>query len=40
MPGSKQRYISTSFWDDPWVQTLDPSEKFLGAVEELTAGIR
>jgi hypothetical protein len=24
-----QRYISTSFWDDEWVQTLDPSEKLL-----------
>lgn len=24
-----QRYISTSFWDDAWVQTLKPSEKFL-----------
>ena len=24
-----QRYISTSFWDDPWVQELDPSEKFV-----------
>ena len=24
-----QRYISTSFWDDEWVQKLDPSEKFL-----------
>jgi len=24
-----QRYISTSFWDDEWIQTLDPSEKFL-----------
>lgn len=26
---AKQRYISTSFWDDEWVQELDPSEKFL-----------
>ena len=26
---STQRYISTGFWDDEWVQTLDPSEKFL-----------
>ncbi|MDC7221591.1 MAG: hypothetical protein PQJ59_16775 [Spirochaetales bacterium] len=24
-----QRYISTSFWNDPWIQTLDPSEKLL-----------
>lgn len=24
-----QRYISTSFWDDEWVQGLDPSEKFV-----------
>lgn len=24
-----QRYISTSFWDDVWIQTLDPSEKLL-----------
>ena len=24
-----QRYISTSFWDDEWIQTLDPSEKFM-----------
>jgi len=23
------RYISTSFWDDEWIQTLDPSEKLL-----------
>jgi hypothetical protein len=23
-----QRYISTSFWDDAWIRTLDPSEKF------------
>ena len=23
------RYIATSFWDDEWVQTLDPSEKLL-----------
>lgn len=29
MAKSKQRYISTSFWDDVWVQTLDPSEKFV-----------
>jgi len=26
---STQRYISTSFWDDPWISTLDPSEKLL-----------
>ncbi len=26
---SKQRYISVSFWDDEWIQTLDPSEKLL-----------
>lgn len=24
-----QRYIDTSFWDDAWIQKLDPSEKFL-----------
>ena len=24
-----QRYVSTSFWDDEWIQTLDPSEKLL-----------
>ena len=24
-----QRYISTSFWDDEWVQTHDPSEKLF-----------
>jgi len=24
-----QRFISTSFWDDEWIQTLDPSEKLL-----------
>ena len=23
------RYISTGFWDDEWIQTLDPSEKLL-----------
>jgi len=23
------RYISTYFWDDEWIQTLDPSEKLL-----------
>lgn len=26
---STQRYISTSFWDDEWIQTCDPSEKLL-----------
>ncbi len=26
---STQRYIETSFWDDTWVQELDPSEKLL-----------
>jgi hypothetical protein len=26
---STHRYIATSFWDDEWVQTLDPSEKLL-----------
>lgn len=26
---STQRYISTSFWDDAFIQTLDPSEKLL-----------
>jgi len=26
---STQRYISTSFWDDMWIQELDPSEKLL-----------
>jgi len=26
---STQRYISTSFWDDPWITSLDPSEKLL-----------
>ena len=24
-----QRYISTSFWDDEWIQGLEPNEKFL-----------
>lgn len=24
-----QRYISTSFWDDSWVQSIDPSEKLM-----------
>lgn len=26
---ANQRYISTSFWDDEWIQSLDPSEKLL-----------
>lgn len=26
---STQRFISTSFWTDAWVQSLDPSEKLL-----------
>ena len=26
---ASQRYVSTSFWDDFWVQELDPSEKLL-----------
>jgi len=26
---STQRYISTSFWDDDWIRTLNPNEKFL-----------
>ena len=26
---STQRYISTSFWTDKWVRTLDPSERYL-----------
>lgn len=26
---STQRYISTSFWDDPWVHSLTPNEKLL-----------
>ena len=26
---STQRYIDTSFWDDSWIQELDPSEKLL-----------
>jgi len=26
---SSQRYVSTSFWDDAWVQELDPSEKLF-----------
>ena len=25
----KNRYINTGFWDDGWVQSLDPSEKFV-----------
>ena len=24
-----QRYIATSFWDDPWIVSLDPLEQFL-----------
>lgn len=24
-----QRYISTSFWDDAWIQNLDPGEKLI-----------
>jgi len=24
-----QRYISTTFWDDPWVRTLSPEERYL-----------
>lgn len=24
-----QRYIDTSFWDDAWIQELDPSQKFV-----------
>ena len=24
-----QRYISTSFWDDSWIQSIDPSEKLM-----------
>jgi hypothetical protein len=26
---STHRYIATSFWDDEWIQSLDPSEKLL-----------
>lgn len=26
---STQRYISTSFWTDKWVRSLDPSERYL-----------
>lgn len=29
MAKEKCRYVSTSFWDDEWIQTLDPSEKLL-----------
>jgi len=25
----KQRYISVSFWDDEWIQTLKPNEKLI-----------
>ena len=26
---STQRYISTSFWNDKWIRTIDPSERYL-----------
>lgn len=26
---STQRYISTSFWNDKWIRSLDPSERYL-----------
>ena len=26
---STHRYVATSFWDDDWIQSLDPSEKLL-----------
>jgi hypothetical protein len=26
---STQRYISTSFWTDKWIRSLDPSERYL-----------
>ena len=26
---STQRYISTSFWDDPWIKRLKPDERYL-----------
>ncbi len=26
---SKQRYVSTSFWTDPWVQSLEPEERYI-----------
>ena len=26
---SIQRYISTSFWDDRWIRSLDPAERYL-----------
>lgn len=29
MAKEKYRYVSTAFWDDGWIQTLDPSEKLL-----------
>jgi hypothetical protein len=29
MAREKCRYVSTSFWDDEWIQSLDPSEKLL-----------
>ena len=29
MANKKQRFISTSFWDDPWVQSLTPLDRYL-----------
>lgn len=29
MTKEKCRYVSTAFWDDEWIQSLDPSEKLL-----------
>ena len=29
MSNKKQRFISTSFWDDPWVQSLTPINRYL-----------
>ena len=29
MQKSKQRYISTSFWDDRWISGLRPTDKLL-----------
>lgn len=26
---STQRYVSTSFWNDKWIRSLDPSERYL-----------
>lgn len=26
---STQRYISTSFWEDKWIRSLDPAERYL-----------